>query len=78
MSPRNMFGLAFSAGAAAILLIVTGLVGWQPPANLNLAEASWRRGVWTGGVIWSQVVLGIVFLDEYMIAPDLRFRLMIV
>jgi hypothetical protein len=59
---RNLFGLAFTAAAAAIFLIVTGLVGWQPPANLNLAEATWRRGVWTGEIIWPQVALGIVFL----------------
>jgi hypothetical protein len=59
---RNMFGLAFSSGAAAVFLIVTGLMGWEPPANLNLAESGWRRGAWTGGVIWSQVLFGIAFL----------------
>lgn len=55
---RNMFGLAFTAGAAAIFFIVTGVIGWQPPPNL----ATWRRGVWTGEIIWSQVVVGLVFL----------------
>ena len=59
---RNMFGLAFTAGAAAIFLILTGFLGWEPPANINLADASWRRGVWTGEIIWSQVALGIAFL----------------
>ena len=59
---RNMFGLAFTAGAAAIFLILTGVIGWQPPANINLADATWRRGVWTGDVIWSQVALGVALL----------------
>ena len=59
---RNMFGLAFTAGTAAIFLIVTGMIGWQPPANLNLQDASWRRGAWAGEIIWSQVALGLVFL----------------
>ena len=57
-----MFGLAFTAGAAAIFLIVTGIIGWQPPPNISLVEATWRRGVWTGGIIWSQVAVGIAFL----------------
>jgi uncharacterized membrane protein len=59
---RNMFGLAFTAGAAAIFLIVTGVIGWQPPPNLNPAASTWRRGVWTDEIIWPQVALGIVFL----------------
>jgi hypothetical protein len=59
---RNMFGLAFTAGAAAIFLLVTGVIGWQPPPNINFAEAGWRRGVWTGEIIWSQVALGIALL----------------
>jgi hypothetical protein len=59
---RNMFSLAFTAGAAAIFLVLTGLIGWQPPANLNFHDATWRRGVWAGEIIWSQVALGLVFL----------------
>jgi hypothetical protein len=59
---RNMFGLAFTAGTAAIFLIVTGIIGWQPPPNLNFHDATWRRGVWAGEIIWSQVALGLVFL----------------
>jgi len=42
---RNMFGLAFTAGTAAIFVIVSGLIGWQPPPNLNFHDATWRRGV---------------------------------
>jgi hypothetical protein len=59
---RNMSGLAFTAGAAAIFLILTGLIGWQPPANINFHNATWRLGTWTGDIIWSQVGLGLVFL----------------
>lgn len=59
---RNLFGLAFTAGAAAIFLIVSGLIGWQPPPNLNFHDATWRRGAWAGEIIWSQVALGLVFL----------------
>lgn len=59
---RNMFGLAFTAGAAAIFLILTGVLGWEPPPNLNFHDATWRRGVSTSGIIWSQVAVGMVFL----------------
>jgi hypothetical protein len=59
---RNMFGLTFTAGAAAIFLILTGLIGWQPPPNINLSNAGWRLGTWTDGIIWSQIALGLVFL----------------
>jgi hypothetical protein len=58
---RNMFGLAFTAGAAAIFLIVTGLIGWQPPPNINF-HMPHGGGRWTGDIIWSQVALGLVFL----------------
>jgi hypothetical protein len=47
---RNMFGLAFTAGTAAIFLIVTGIIGWQPPPNLNFHDATWRRGVWARAI----------------------------
>ena len=59
---RNMFGLAFTAGAAAIFLILTGVLGWEPPPNLNFHDATWRTGVSTGRIIWSQVAVGMVFL----------------
>ena len=59
---RNMFAAAFSAGLAAVFLIVTGVIGWYPPPNLNLAESSWRRGDWTGEILWGQVTLGVAFL----------------
>jgi hypothetical protein len=59
---RNMFGLAFTAGAAAIFLILTGLIGWQPPPTISFHNASWRLGTWTGDIIWSQIALGLVFL----------------
>ncbi len=47
---------------AALCLIVTGLIGFQVPAELSLDAAAWRRGVWTGEVILIQVGLGIVLL----------------
>ncbi len=51
-----------TASMAAVCLIVTGLIGYQLPAELSLDAAAWRRGVWTGEVILIQVGLGIVLL----------------
>ena len=63
MSPsRKTFTFVFTATLAAVFLIITGLIGYQPPAHLSLDAATWRRGAWTGGVIVSQVSLGVVLL----------------
>lgn len=63
MAPsRNTFVFIFTATLAAVFLIVTGLIGYQPPAHLSLDAATWRRGVWTEEVILSQVALGVVLL----------------
>ena len=51
-----------TASMAAVCLIMTGLIGYQLPAELSLDAATWRRGVWTGEVILVQVGLGIVLL----------------
>jgi hypothetical protein len=59
---RRQFGLVFAAGTAAFVLILTGLIGYQPPVHFNPAEATWRTGRWTGGVIWSQVAAGVACL----------------
>ena len=59
---RNTFTFVFTATLAAGFLIVTGLIGYQPPAHLSLDAATWRRGVWTHQVILSQVGLGLVLL----------------
>jgi uncharacterized membrane protein (DUF485 family) len=59
---RNAFAFVFTATLAAVFLIVTGLIGYAPPAHLSLDAATWRRGVWTGGVILSQVAVGSVLL----------------
>ena len=59
MTPRRRtFGFVFTATLASVCLIVTGLIGYQPPAHLSLDAATWRRGVWTGDVIVSQLALG--------------------
>lgn len=47
---------------AAVCFIVTGLIGYQLPAELSLDSATWRGGVWTGEVILVQIGLGIVLL----------------
>ena len=62
MAVRNTFTFIFTAALAAVFLIVTGLIGYQPPAHLSLDAASWRRGVWTEEVIAGQVALGVVLL----------------
>ena len=59
---RSAFGFVFTAGLAGILFTLTGLIGYQPPGHINLSEAWWQRGVWTGGVIWDQLVAGVVLL----------------
>ena len=59
---RSAFGFVFTAGVAGILFTLTGLIGYQPPGHINLVEAWWQRGVWTGGVIWDQLVVGVVLL----------------
>lgn len=55
---RNLFTLVFTLSLAALFLIVTGLIGFQPPAQLSLDASTWRRGTWTGEIIVGQVALG--------------------
>ena len=64
---RNAFARVFTAGPAAILLTVTGLIGFRPPGHINLVDVPWRRGVWTGGVIWDQLGVGVVLLTVAVI-----------
>jgi hypothetical protein len=59
---RNAFGFVFTMTLAAVFLIVTGMLGYQPPAHMSLDAATWRRGDWTGEIITSQVALGVAFL----------------
>ena len=59
---RSAFGFVFTAGVAGILLTLSGLIGYQPPGRIDLVDAWWRRGVWTGGVIWEQLVVGMALL----------------
>jgi quinol-cytochrome oxidoreductase complex cytochrome b subunit len=63
MAPnRSTFVFIFTATLAAVFLIVTGLIGYQPPAHLSLDAATWRLGVWTDEVILVQVALGVALL----------------
>jgi quinol-cytochrome oxidoreductase complex cytochrome b subunit len=59
---RNAFAFVFMMTLAAVFLIVTGLIGYEPPGHLSLDAATWRRGSWTGGIIVSQVALGVALL----------------
>ena len=59
---RNVYGLVFTLTLVAVFLIVTGFMGWEPPAQISLDAATWRRGTWTDQIILRQVGLGIVFL----------------
>jgi hypothetical protein len=59
---RNSFTFFFTMTLAGVFLIVTGLIGYYPPAHMSLDAASWRRGEWTGEIIQSQVALGVAFL----------------
>jgi len=62
MIRRNSFTLVFSLTLAAVFLIVTGLIGYDPPAHMSLDAATWRRGTWTGEILVGQVALGAVCL----------------
>lgn len=59
---RSWFGLVFTMTLVALFLIVTGLMGYQPPAQLSLDAATWRRGTWSDEIVLSQVGLGVVLL----------------
>ena len=59
---RTAFGFVFTTTLAAVFLIVTGLIGYQPPAHLSLDAATWRRGTWTDQIVLPQVGLGVVLL----------------
>jgi hypothetical protein len=65
---RNLFGFVFTAGTVAVVLIITGLVGYQPPGHFSPADVTWRRGEWTDGVIWGQVAVGVAFLVAAAVA----------
>jgi hypothetical protein len=60
---RNSFTFVFTATLVAVFLIVTGLIGYDPPAHMSLDAATWRRGEWTGEIIRSQVALGVALLS---------------
>jgi hypothetical protein len=55
---KQTFSFVFTMAVASAFLIVTGLIGYQPPAHLSLDAATWRRGTWTDHVVVSQVGLG--------------------
>ena len=61
-SNRSPFAFVFAAALAAIFLLVTGSIGYGPPAHMSLDPATWRRGTWTDGVILSQIAFGAVLL----------------
>ena len=73
---RNTFTFDFTASLVAAFLIITGLIGYQPPAHLSLDAATWRRGVWTHEVILSQVGLGMALLGAaVLVAVRINRRL---
>ena len=59
---RSAFGFVFTMTLAAVFLIITGLIGYEPPAQLSLDAATWRRGTWTDQIVLRQVGLGVVLL----------------
>lgn len=61
-SNRKTFTLIFTATLAAVFLLITGLIGYQPPAHLSFDADTWRRGTWGDGIIVSQIALGGVLL----------------
>ena len=71
-SSRKMFTFVFTLTLAAIFLLITGLIGYQPPAHFSLDPATWRRGTWAAGIVKSQIALGTMLLA---LAAVIAFRL---
>jgi len=69
---RSAFGLVFTMTLAAVFLLVTGFIGYEPPAHLSLDAATWRRGTWSDQILLKQVGLGLVFL---VVAGAVAFRI---
>lgn len=61
-SIRTTFSFIFTLTIAAVFLLLTGLIGYQPPAHLSLDAATWRHGTWADGIVLSQIALGTVLL----------------
>ena len=61
-SSRTTFSFIFTLTIAAVFLLLTGLIGYQPPAHLSLDAATWRNGTWADGMVLSQIALGTVLL----------------
>jgi hypothetical protein len=59
---RKMFTFVFTVTLAAVFLLITGLIGYQPPAHFSLDPATWRRGTWAEGIVKSQIALGALLL----------------
>jgi hypothetical protein len=59
---RNVFSLVFTLTLAAVFLIVTGFLEYEPPAHLSLDPATWRTGTLTDQIVWRQIGLGLVLL----------------
>jgi hypothetical protein len=59
---RSAFGFVFTATLVAVFLIVTGLMGFEPPAQISLDSSMWRLGTWSDGIVVRQVALGVALL----------------
>jgi hypothetical protein len=52
----NPLWMAFSATAAAVLFLITGVIGY----TLSRHERFVAHAPWAGHVIWSQVLIGLL------------------
>jgi hypothetical protein len=59
---RNAFTFVFTMTLIAIFFIVTGLIGYQPPAQLSLDASTWRNGTWSDEIVIPQIAIGIALL----------------
>jgi hypothetical protein len=59
---RNTVGLMFMLTLVGSVLVVTGLMGFQPPAHMTLDPATWTTGTWSDGVLLRQVGVGVGLL----------------
>ena len=56
--PSSRFSRVFSALAAGIFLLVTGVIGW----NVSYLHGMFEGGRWHEGPVWWQIALGTALL----------------
>ena len=56
--PRRKASFAFTIGTVGLVSLATGLIGFQLRGHYG--PDTRPLGYWTGGIIWEQVLVGVV------------------